>query len=81
MADGEIYWSADVRVSMPMVPDQPVGVDMSGFVFTTGGMAHDITVEGYARLSTPDFRPQTFPNNVEYRDQDVDGPPATQEVF
>lgn len=81
MAGGDTYWSADVRVSLPMVPDQPIGVDMSGFVFTAGGMAHEITEAGFARFSTPDFRPSGFPADIEYRDFDVDGPPASEVVF
>jgi hypothetical protein len=54
---------------------------MSGFVFTTGGIAHDITEEGYARLSTPDFRPDGTPVEIEYRDLDVEGPPASEVSF
>lgn len=81
MAGGETFWSSDVRVSLPMVAEQPAGVDMSGFVFTTGGIAHGITEEGYARLSTPDFRPPGSPADVEWRDLDVEGPPASEVVF
>lgn len=81
MTGSETPWSSDVPVSMPLPSDQEVGVKMSGFVFTAGGMAHDITPESYSRLSTPTFAPTQVPNLMIYEDSDLDAPPATMEVF
>ena len=81
MAGSDTPWSADVPVSMPMPSDQEFGVSMSGFVFTAGGIAHEISHDSYARLSTPDFAPAKAPNQLLYEDVDLDEPPSSMEVF
>lgn len=81
MSASETPWSSDVPISMPMPTDQEVGVEMSGFVFTEGGIAHGITQDSYARLSTPDFAPTRVPNLLIYEDTDLDAPPSSMEVF
>lgn len=81
MNGSDTPWSSDVPISMPIPTDQEVGVDMSGFVFTVGGIAHGITHDTYARLSTPDFSPSRVPNTMIYDDSDADAPPASMEVF
>jgi hypothetical protein len=80
-ANTPTYWASDVSISMPMPPRQPVSVLMDGFVFTEGGMAHDINEETYLRLSTPDFKPEVMDRDVVWEDTDVDQPPASMEVF
>ncbi len=81
MAGGETPWSSDVPISMPLPSENPIGVAMSGFAFTTGGIAHDITAVSFARLATPDFHPVEVPSEIVYEDTDIDAPPSTMEYF
>lgn len=81
MAGDETYWSADVPVSMPLPPEQPARLSMSGFTFTDGGLAHDITQADYERLSVPDFAPENPSAEMVYEDTDVDAPFSSEEVF
>lgn len=53
------YWGGDVQPSRPEVPPLPILVDLggSGFVFTAGGIAHnvdEVTIEQYI---TPNLSP------------------------
>jgi hypothetical protein len=41
----------------PIVPSQPVLVDMGGFGFTQTGIAHNITRAGLEVYTTPSFLP------------------------
>jgi hypothetical protein len=62
MTDNMI-WGADTVVSMP-VPlrkDQTALVDMGGFTFTAGGIAHDISESDVEVYLTPTFRPLITP--------------------
>lgn len=77
----ESHWSADVPVSMPQPTSDPTAVAMQGFAFTESGMAHDITLAQYARLSTPDWQPRIMPSQTVYDDSDIDDPPSSTEVF
>ncbi len=72
-------WSSDVPVSMPIPSDNEVGVKMSGFAMTDGGLAHDITHDSYMRLSVPDFAPRAVPREVVYYDGIDDEKPASME--
>lgn len=74
------FWSSDVAVSMPLPSKFPVLVPMSGFAFTAGGLAHDITEVDYKRLSTPDFSPDEMLPTI-YGDEDLDAPFTSTEVF
>jgi len=52
-------WSADVEVSKPRPPtDRPVLVDMGGFGFTTGGLAHNLTEEIIEETYSPSYAPE-----------------------
>ncbi len=73
-------WSSDVPISMPIPPEGRVGVSMSGFAMTENGLAHDITLDSYQRLSVPDFAPRSVPSEVVYEDL-IDEPPASMEHF
>lgn len=74
-------WSSDVRISMPLPPKNTRRVPMTGFVFTDGGMAHDIDEAAYAEMSTPTYAPANFGQEVVYDDEDIDRPPLTMETF
>ena len=52
-------WAADVKVSMPPGVDakMPVLVDLGGFGFTAGGLAHNVTDADVEFLSTPFYAP------------------------
>jgi hypothetical protein len=69
------YWSADVRISMPVPSKHARGMVMNGFVFTAGGLAHDISEADFMEMSTPDFHPGNSFTNREYQDADLDAPP------
>jgi hypothetical protein len=81
MERDDAQWGSDVRVSMPLPPTNRVGVVMSGFAFTEGGMAHDIDEATYARLSVPDFAPEQGVEESVFEDADLDRPFAQEEVF
>ncbi len=53
-------WASDVPVSMPVPyrPDEPVVVDMGGFGFTLGGVAHNISEADVEEWMTPVFAPE-----------------------
>lgn len=52
-------WASDVKVSMPQGVDanKPVLVDLGGFGFTAGGLAHNLSEADVEFLSTPFFSP------------------------
>lgn len=53
-------WGTDTLISMPEPPsrDQPALVDLGGgFVFTAGGIAHNLTTADAEELLTPTFMP------------------------
>lgn len=52
-------WGSDAPISMPATPteDQPVMVDLGGFAFTTGGLAHNLTQADREALLVPDYAP------------------------
>jgi hypothetical protein len=54
-------WGTDVDPSRPDVPPQPVLIDLggSGFAFTTGGIAHNVTQLDIEDYTTPTFAPTT----------------------
>lgn len=81
MAGGDTHWSADVPVSMPKPSPLDKGVQMQGFIFTAGGIAHDIPASEYVRLSTPDWQPRVVPAAVVFEDEDLDAPPSTVEIL
>lgn len=53
-------WGADTIISMPMPlkKNQPALIDMGGFAFTEGGIAHNITASDVEVYISPPFRPQ-----------------------
>lgn len=55
-----VVWGSDTTPSLPEVPKQPILVDLggSGFVFTSGGIAHNIDAATLEELSTPNFSPR-----------------------
>lgn len=52
-------WASDVPVSMPQPyrPDMPVLVDMGGFGFTEGGIAHNLSAADAEAMALPFFAP------------------------
>ena len=65
------YWASDVRVSIPVAPTNDAQVDLGGgFVFTVGGIAHDITEATAKQISTPTFAPANA-NETIYEDTDL----------
>jgi hypothetical protein len=70
------FWASDVRVSMPVPSTWPRGMTMGGFVFTAGGLAHDISEADFMSMSTPNFHPGDTSLDQVYEDVDVDAPPA-----
>lgn len=52
-------WASDVPVSAPAAidPARPGLVDLGGFTFTTGGIAHNITQADREELLTPTYAP------------------------
>jgi hypothetical protein len=52
-------WGTDVTPSHPDEPPMPVLVDLggSGFVFTAGGIAHNVDAETIQDFITPNFAP------------------------
>ena len=52
-------WGTDSTPSLPEPPQNPVWVDLggSGFVFTSGGIAHNIDAVTLEELATPKFGP------------------------
>jgi hypothetical protein len=69
-----IYYSADVRVSLPEpMPSAPqVTVPMYGFAFTENGLRHDITRADHDALSTPSFAPHAPLGDVVWGDATPD---------
>lgn len=67
-------YGADVRVSMPKVPNNRPLVPMYGFAFNRFGLCHDISSAELAEMSVPKYAPfdPTSPNNRR-GDDDVDG--------
>lgn len=54
-----IGWASDVKISMPVPPkvDQPVLIDLGGFGFTAGGLAHNVSKADVEEIFTPFFTP------------------------
>lgn len=60
-------WGTDVPVSMP----QPLGdnqgvIDMDGFCFTDGGIAHNLSRADWEQLVVPTFAPEIPAAAVRY---------------
>jgi hypothetical protein len=55
----QALWGTDSTPSLPEVPKNPIWVDLggSGFVFTSGGIAHNIDAATLEELATPTFGP------------------------
>lgn len=53
------YWGANVRPSMPQIPPLPILLDLggSGFVFTAGGIAHNVDQVTIEEYTTPNLAP------------------------
>lgn len=53
------HWGADTIISMPapLRKDQAPLVDMGGFVFTEGGLAHNLNRADLETYLTPTFQP------------------------
>lgn len=53
-------WASDVPVSMPQPysPDMPVLVNLGGFGFTEGGIAHYLSQADADEMATPFFAPE-----------------------
>jgi hypothetical protein len=54
-------WAGDGNISLPNPIPQPALVDLggSGFVFTAGGIALNVTAGDLEELATPRFAPLT----------------------
>lgn len=53
----ESHWGADTPISLPVPPDHPPLVDLGGFAFTAGGIAHHVTKADVEEISIPPFAP------------------------
>lgn len=52
-------WSSDVEVSQPIPPEgREVLVDLGGFGFTSGGIAHNLTEAEREAIFTPTYAPE-----------------------
>lgn len=50
-------WGADVPISMPLPPSEPVMVEMQGFGMTQYRLVHSITAAEYEELAVPIYAP------------------------
>lgn len=56
---GSNLWGTDTPISMPepLSPTTTIHVDMGGFGFTEGGIAHNFSEADMEALTTPTFLP------------------------
>jgi hypothetical protein len=59
-------WGADVTPSHPSPPPQPILFDLSGsgFVFTAGGIAHNVSATDIEEMLTPNYSPILPPQST-----------------
>jgi hypothetical protein len=76
MPAGRPVWGADVPVSMPLPPDEPIMVDMQGFGVTQYRLVHSITAAEYEELAVPVYAPPAPDAPVEDDDYGIDHAPA-----
>jgi hypothetical protein len=69
-------WGADVPVSMPLPPGEPVLVEMYGMGMTQFRLVHDLTQREYESLSVPVYQPRDPRAPLSQDDQDIDNPPS-----
>lgn len=50
-------WGGDTPPSLPEALQRTKYVDMGGFIFTDGGIAHDVSHTDIERLRVPPFAP------------------------
>ena len=66
-------WGADVPISMPLPPDEPVMVEMHGFAMTQYRLVHDLTQADYEALAVPVYAPANPTGDVVPGDAALDG--------
>ena len=60
MAQPTNDWGGDTSPSLPEALHRSRCIDMGGFVFTDGGIAHDLCQAEVERLRIPPFAPPEF---------------------
>jgi hypothetical protein len=57
VATNKSDWAGDTSPSLPEANTKRIFVHFGGFVFTDGGMAHDISSDDVSRLRVPPYAP------------------------
>lgn len=65
-------WGADVPISMPLPPGEPVMVPMFGFGMTQFRLVHDLNAAEYEALAVPVYAPQQPGRDVVAGDAAID---------
>lgn len=65
-------WGADVPISMPLPPGEPVMVPMYGFGMTQFRLVHDISAAEYEALAVPVYAPDGPTGRVVAGDAAID---------